>query len=750
MPVIPTIFACMAITISLIHTTYAESNDGIEMPVDHDERFQNAKPAGMSFPDESDKVYQSEAKRLDDYQLRLQEIEHQLKIRADEEDRENDEEINRLYNHEKRLKDIELELTRITSSSESAKNYDEQIKRLDDYQRRLQKVELHMETRADEEDKGEKCNEQIKRLDDFENRVSYIKMLSNNVSKKLDDHEVSLQKIEQVLKRHSGNMSKVADIQDIKILSKTEFKDQPKAVSDIKPVEAFQISTFKNDYYKHDFEAKVALDGNETTWMHTERHTNPWWCADMGDIYHVTRVVVKNRKIGPRTHFSVPTRAWNLRVGITNTRPLVAENLTLDAYMLCGEKPGLMGESANVTCPDGVFGQYVVVQFNTTSFMHITEVKIYGYIDQPGMLRKMWKHIHKTAQEGKVHQDIKFETKGKDKSPEISHIQPIEAFQISNFPAEPRATAHVAIDGDEEHWMHTERHTNPWWCADMGDIYHVTRVVVKNRKVGPRTAVWTSERAENLRVGVTNTRPVVGESLDLDSYVLCDEKPGVIGESANVTCPHDVLGQYVVVQLNTTNFMHITEVEIYGYIDQPGMLRQMWKLMHKTEQEQKASQDIKFKPKTKSKSPEVSHIQPIEAFQISTYEDDENNDAKVAIDGKENTVTNTDKHTNPWWCADMGGIYHVTNVVVINRKVGKIDVINRAMNLRVGVTNTKPVVGKTLELDAYTLCGEKPGLMGKDEIINCADGVSGKYLVVQFKTKDFMNIDEVKIYGYTD
>ncbi len=150
-------------------------------------------------------------------------------------------------------------------------------------------------------------------------------------------------------------------------------------VSVIKPAKAFQISTYKNNYYKTDG-AEVALDGNENTWMHTGFHTNPWWCADMGDIYHITRVEVINRKVSwPQTSVSSFNRARNLRVGVTNTMPVVGEDLDLDAYLLCGEKPGLMGKSANVSCPNEVFGQYVVVQFNTTDVMHISEVKIYGY-----------------------------------------------------------------------------------------------------------------------------------------------------------------------------------------------------------------------------------------------------------------------------------------------------------------------------------------------------------------------------------
>ncbi len=67
--------------------------------------------------------------------------------------------------------------------------------------------------------------------------------------------------------------------------------------------------------------AESALDGSgETyTYMHTQvNHTNPWWCADMGGIYHVTRVVVSNRKIDNPVKMNT-----NLRIGVTNTRPMV-------------------------------------------------------------------------------------------------------------------------------------------------------------------------------------------------------------------------------------------------------------------------------------------------------------------------------------------------------------------------------------------------------------------------------------------
>ena len=144
----------------------------------------------------------------------------------------------------------------------------------------------------------------------------------------------------------------------------------------------------------------------------------------------------------------------------------------------------------------------------------------------------------------KLLQDIEQELKTHDKdgSPEIVEINPVEAFQISTYASNNKAE--VAIDGNEDTYMHTNRHTNPWWAADMGVNYHVAGVVVINRKISPSSSVSNVARARNLRVGVTNTRPVVGESLAVDAYTLCEEKPGLMGEVRIVSCPDEVSGQW--------------------------------------------------------------------------------------------------------------------------------------------------------------------------------------------------------------
>ncbi len=184
---------------------------------------------------------------------------------------------------------------------------------------------------------------------------------SDEENKRLDELEKRFEAIEQEQKNQS--------------------KDDTPQISEITPVDAFQISNYVGNDQSN--VAELAIDGDVDTQMHKNSHTNPRWAADMGGIYHVKRVIVTNVRLGMgHTEAAINRRSTNLRVGVTNTKPVVGEDLALDAYTLCEEKPGYMGAVGNVTCPDGVTGQFVVVQFRMTEYMHIVEVKIYGFEDQ--------------------------------------------------------------------------------------------------------------------------------------------------------------------------------------------------------------------------------------------------------------------------------------------------------------------------------------------------------------------------------
>ncbi len=151
----------------------------------------------------------------------------------------------------------------------------------------------------------------------------------------------------------------------------------------------------------------------------------------------------------------------------------------------------------------------------------------------------------------------------------IVKIKPVDAFQIStfDFPSSPDGPATLAIDGnhDPDYYKGSCTHTgseseqNPWLAVYLGKSYHVTMVIVTNRDDN------YGDRSKNLRVGVTNVKPEVGQNLDISSYTLCEEKPGLMGKVATVRCSEGVAGRYVIVQFRTTNYMNICEIEIYGH-----------------------------------------------------------------------------------------------------------------------------------------------------------------------------------------
>ncbi len=213
--------------------------------------------------------------------------------------------------------------------------------------------------------------------------VALTMFVINKSDDKFDDQEKRIQTLEELLenirKNGTGGVNETDRLDDHeKRLDMLEQQLRMQEIPEIHAVGAIQISTHtSNSGIK--LAAELALDGNEDTYMHTESHTNPWWCANMGEIYHAKKIIITNIRQGSD---GTRARSSNLRVGLTNTRPVVGQSLAFDAYTLCEYNTGLMGPVGIVTCPNGVSGQYVVVQFVVNDYMHIAEVKIYGYKDQ--------------------------------------------------------------------------------------------------------------------------------------------------------------------------------------------------------------------------------------------------------------------------------------------------------------------------------------------------------------------------------
>ncbi len=312
------LFSCTTITLESIHNSdstkeakIAARLKGIEM-----------KLIGIMYMNASQEENHGKILRFDEYENRL--ADNEIKLNKLLSIHSSDK-----TSHEKRLKDIEhgIEMLSINISE-----------KLDDHEKKLQDVlnkqkntkfgiEMLSVNMSDRFDGLEKKLQDV--LNEQKDIKFGIEMLSGNISEKLDDHEKKLQDALKELK-----------------------------LTEIKPVNAIQINTYSGSYGRDD----LAIDGKIDTCVSTKFTRNPWWCADMGDTYHVGKVIVKNNNC----YTLSPTP--KLRVGVTNTRPVVGRSLSLNAYTLCGEKHGEVEKVTNVHCPDGVYGQYLIIQYRSLYF----------------------------------------------------------------------------------------------------------------------------------------------------------------------------------------------------------------------------------------------------------------------------------------------------------------------------------------------------------------------------------------------
>ncbi len=327
----------------------------------------------------------------------------------------------------------------------------------------------------------------------------------------------------------------------------------------------------------------------------------------------------------------------------------------------------------------------------------------------------------------------------------FSVLMPVDAFQISDYPV-GNGGAEKAIDGNKDPnynnngCTHTHQATNPWWCAQLDALYEISSVAIVNR--GDASA----ERAYNVRVGVSNTAPIVGQILDPDSYILCGEIPGEMGPTGLIQCAGNVIGQYVIVQtIISNNYLHLCEVTISGIFFKA--VGQELSTQMTTDQTTKPSTNPENT--ISSTASPFSVLMPVDVFQISDWPDG-NGGAEKAIDGNKdpdyfnNGCICTDQATNPWWCAKLDALYEISSLEIVNRgEFGE-----RTYDVRVGVSNTAPIVGQILDPESYVLCGEIPGEMGPLGIIGCPGNLIGQYVIVQtIISDDYLNLCEVTING---
>ncbi|XP_060603806.1 fucolectin-1-like [Ruditapes philippinarum] len=118
-------------------------------------------------------------------------------------------------------------------------------------------------------------------------------------------------------------------------------------------------------------------------------------------------------------------------------------------------------------------------------------------------------------------------------------------------------TSDKGVDGnvnqsfEADSCFHTGLDLNAWWQVDLTEIYRITKVVLYNRLF-----TENANRASDLDLLFGTT---------LDTIIIVKKVLGQINDIHSFTFTDDEKARYVKVMLQNQNFLHLCEVQVYGY-----------------------------------------------------------------------------------------------------------------------------------------------------------------------------------------
>ena len=268
------------------------------------------------------------------------------------------------------------------------------------------------------------------------------------------------------------------------------------------------------------------------------------------------------------------------------------------------------------------------------------------------------------------------------------------ATQSSTYAADYPAS--VCVDGDRNSgFCHTDSEVNPWWQVDLGSNYALSQIVVYNR-------------ADDFGARERTIRALL--STDGRNWTTIYSHNG----SDFTVLPIDAGGRsarYVRLQLAATEYMNIQEVEVFGTGG--------------------AASNPPPPPPPVQGQTNLALRKP--ATQSSTYAADY--PASVCVDGDRNSgFCHTDSEVNPWWQVDLGSNYALSQIVVYNRAD---DFGARERTIR-ALLSTDGRNWTTI----YSHNGSDFTVLPID-----AGGRSARYVRLQLAATEYMNIQEVEVFG---
>jgi len=259
-----------------------------------------------------------------------------------------------------------------------------------------------------------------------------------------------------------------------------------------------------------DHTADKAIDGNINTMIHTTQMTGNWWMVSLDTIASITQIKVYNRADSEqdRLHGAVievldPHKESVWNVTVTEAAP------TLLVYDL-----------------SELQGSYVKISLDT-HILNIGEVEVYGYVlgDFPSAFPTM-----SFAPTQLPAMNLALGKRAEQSTTAGDH------------------TANKAIDGNLDTFTHTTQMTGNWWMVSLDIIASITQIKIYNRR-------HVEHRLHGAVIEVLNRHNVL-----VWSAIVTEAKPRLL-----VYDLPGLGGSYINISLHT-DYLHIEEVEVYGYV----------------------------------------------------------------------------------------------------------------------------------------------------------------------------------------
>ncbi|XP_016366763.1 fucolectin-7-like [Sinocyclocheilus rhinocerous] len=271
-------------------------------------------------------------------------------------------------------------------------------------------------------------------------------------------------------------------------------------------------------------DAEHAVDGNRDanyakgSCSYTKAEFNPWWRADLGNIYSISKVAITNRGDCCKERL----RGAQIRIGNElenngNNNELAATVLTVPNGTVAFEFEPVNGQYVNIFLP------------GNDEYLTLCEVEVFAEKDKP-----LYTCVPRNLALG-----------GK-------------AVQSSTY--SDLGAAQNAVDGNRQSSYAlgscsvTNGDMNSWWRVDLLDVYRVTRVSITNR------GDCCEKTVEGIQIRIGNSLENNGNNNELAAIV----GPIPLGNTKTFEFKH-VMGRYVnLIVPGRNEYLTLCEVEVYS------------------------------------------------------------------------------------------------------------------------------------------------------------------------------------------